>query len=305
MKLKELVTEEELNEFAPLIMPALGLAARAGMGLMRGAQVAPAVGRAVVPRVASATRTARMAQVQFGRSMLSKLGIRKNRWLGKKRIAQIQQSIQKKGLKAHESAIAQNMAVANAGKDRLANFGLTVTNSVLLAEGFHDYLMARQALDPNSPTCQEDLNKLTGEFVAGFLAAKFIGTGLKLTGNGITKLISTTSTSPKTKEAVRLWSGYVARAGEAAALALFMNNDKAKEALANLLGGTLTGIGEITNLGIDILTKLFIGAAALVKTGVKTATGAYDNEKDSGTPFDPSGWKAGHKIEPPKSAPSK
>jgi hypothetical protein len=301
MKLNELLNEEELNEIVPLIMPALGLAARAGMGLMRGAQIAPAVGRAVVPRVASATRAGRMAQVQFGRSMLSKLGISKNSWLGKQRIAQIQKSIQKKGLKAHEAAIAQNMAVANAAKDKLANFGLTVTNGIILAEGFHDYLMARSALDPNSPTYQEDLNKLTGEFVMGFLAAKFIGTGLKLTSKGVTKLIGSTSASPKAKEAVRLWSGVVARIGEAGALALFMNNEKAKAALANILGGALTTVGQIVNQGVELLMSVLVGAAALVVTGVDAAKG---DEQGKWSAIDDKGWEAGHKIGP-KTSPSK
>lgn len=303
MKLKELVTEEELNEFAPLIMPALGLAARAGMGLMRGAQVAPAVGRAVVPKVANATRAGRMAQVQFGRSMLSKLGVSKNSWLGKQRISQIQNSIQRKGLKAHNDAVAKNLAVANAAKDRVANLGLVVTNSLLLAEGFHDYLMARDALDPNSPTYQEDLNRLTGEFVMGFLVAKFIGTGLKLTGKGLTKLLSGTSASPKTREAVRLWSGLLARVGEAGALAMFMNNDKAKAALAYVFGGMLTNVGDIVNKGAEMLISLLVVGAAVVKTAAKTATGSYDDEKWS--PIDDKGWQAGHKIGPAKTAPSK
>jgi hypothetical protein len=303
MKLKDLVTEEELNEFAPFIMPALGLAARAGMGLMRGAQVAPAVGRAVVPRVASATRTARMAQVQFGRSMLSKLGVSKNSWLGQQRIAQIQKSIQRKGLKAHNDAVTKNLAVANAAKDKVANLGLVLTNSLLLAEGFHDYLMARDALDPNSPTYQEDLNKLTGEFVMGFLAAKFIGTGLKLTGKGVTKLLSYTSASPKAREAVRLWSGILARIGEAGALAMFMNNDKAKAGLAHVFGGLLTDVGEIANKGAEMLISLFVVGAAVVKTAAKTATGAYDDEKWS--PIDDKGWDAGHKIGPAKKDSSK
>lgn len=297
MKLKELVTEEELNEFAPFIMPALGLAARAGLGLMRGARVAPAVGRAVVPRVASATRTGRMAQVQFGRSMLSKLGVSKNSWLGKQRIAQIQKSIQQKGLKAHEAAIAKNMAVANAGKDKLANLALSVTNGVLLAEGLHDYWMARTALDPNSPTYEEDLNKLTGEFITGFLAAKFIGVGLKLTGKGVSKLIGS-SAGPKAKEAVRLWSGFLARAGEAGAMALFLNNDKAKQALAGLLGGVLTGVGAVLNPAIDLLINAISLAAGVAITGYKAATGEYDKSEFTGSGSGSGQWKAGHKIEP-------
>ena len=151
------------------------------------------------------------------------------------------------------------MAVATDRQNKFANLGMSIFTGTVFLYGLNDYFQARSALDENDPNYDKQINQLNGEFIASFLVPRILGAGLKWTSAGISKLIKMTG-NPRAAEMVRRWGGHVARVGEAAALA-FLQTDKGKKWLTDLIGETIGIIGA----GAEILIDIGKEAVELVK----------------------------------------
>jgi hypothetical protein len=248
MKVNELLSETEIDEVLGAAFKGLW---NAGASLMRGSRAAPGIRQAVkITKPIGKQQALRQATGQFNRSMLNKLGVSPNSWLGKARIESIAASLQRKGLKKFHNDVANNMAVATDTQNKFADLGMRIFTGGMFLYGLNDYLQARSALDENDPNYQEKLHQLNGEFITSFIVPKILGAGLKWTSAGISKLIKMTG-NPRAAEMARRWGGHVARVGEAAALT-FLQTDKGRKWLTDLMGEAMGIIGAGAEMLIDL-----------------------------------------------------
>jgi hypothetical protein len=277
MKLNELITEQEIAEWG------MNLA----KNLFKGARTTPQkIDPVPIPKPINSKAAQARAGAQYGDTIISKLGFSKDSWVGKLRQNMMAKAIQRKGLKAHNDAVINNMKVATEAQARISNLGLTAFTTTLFLYGVYDYLMARWTLDENDPNYENEIKKLNGEFLLSFLIPRVIGAGLKLTSKMVTGIIKLTG-HPRAAEMVRRWGGHVAKVGEAAALAFFQT-DKGKEWLAestlyiiarDFIG---SGIEWLIDLGKEYLPRVAAGVTGAVQGTSDYMSGEKDATKDPG-----------------------
>jgi hypothetical protein len=256
MKLNELLNQSENQELDEFILPGLGLAARGAGMLFRGARNIPKnIPKVPVPRVPTNAGASRLATAQYNQGLVNKLGFSKDSAVGKWRIQSMSKAIQKRGIKARDQAIYQNMQAATAIQDKMANLGLKIVGTTTFLYSVYDYLMSRWALDPNDPGYNDQLTKLNGEFLMGFIVPKVIGGIGKITSGLVGGLMKMTGL-PKAGEMVARWGRHVARVGEAAAL-VFLRTDEGKKWFAQTFASAM---GLFTDAGYA-LEGLFKGAS--------------------------------------------
>lgn len=288
MKINELLTEEELTEYgvwqAVKDIGTLGLN-RLGGTLAKGSRTSPQkIDPVKIPKSVSQSQAQARAGAQYGNTIISKLGFTKDSWVGKLRQDMMAKAIRRKGLKAHNDAVVNNMKVATEAQSRISNLGLTAFTSAFFLYGVYDYLMSRWALDENDPNYENEIRKLNGEFILSFLIPRVFGAGLKLSSKIVTGLIKLTG-HPRAAEMVRRWGGHVAKVGEAAALA-FLQTDKGKEWLGQSILYVLardyigTGAEWLINLGKEYLPRVAAGAVGAVQGTSDYMSGKKDTTKD-------------------------
>lgn len=265
MKIDHLLTEEELQEFLG-IGTALGAIGRGAAGLMRGARTVPLnIGKTAIPKVPGQVAATRQAANQYAGTWWNKLGFSQNSTVGKWRINSMAKAIQKRGLQAHKSAIMQNMQAATAAQEKIANLGLSIASKGFFLYATYDYLMSRWALDPNDPNYEEQLAKLNGEFIMGFIMPKVVGALGKVSSKVIGKMIQATG-FPRAGEVARRWLGHVARVGEVAAMAWFRTDAGKKwfaetfPAVMGLFKAAGYALESVIQFGKDVVDK-GLGAA--------------------------------------------
>ena len=271
MKLNELLTEEELDEFIiPLAAigtgKLIGAGARALGGLWRGSRTLPAnVSRVPIPKIPGQVAAQRQAAQQYAGTWWNKIGFSKNSTVGKWRIDSMKKAIIRQGEKNHQAAIVNNMQAATAAQEKLANLGVSFATTASLLYGTYDYLMSRWALDPKDPNYEEQLAKLNGEFIMGLIMPKVVGAIGKVGSKTIAKMIQATG-FPRAAEVSRRWLGHVARVGEVAAMAWF-RTDAGKKWFAEtfpVIMGLFTSAGyaleKVIEFGKEVIDKGPIGA---------------------------------------------
>jgi hypothetical protein len=260
MKLNELLNESENEELDEFILPALGLAARGVGMLFRGARNIPKnIPKIPVPRVPTNASATRLATAQHNQSWVNKLGFSKDSTIGKWRIQSMSKAIQKRGIKARDEAIYNNMQAATAVQDKMANLGLKIVGTTTFFYSAYDYLMSRWALDPDDPNYNDQMAKLNGEFLMGFIVPKVIGGMGKITSGLVGKLMKMTGL-PKAGEMAARWGRHVSRIGEAAAL-VFLRTDEGKKWFAQTFAAAM---GLFVDAGYA-LEPLFKFASDVIK----------------------------------------
>jgi len=116
MKLNELLTEEELDEFIiPLAAigtgKLIGAGARALGGLWRGSRTLPAnVSRVPIPKIPGQVAAQRQAAQQYAGTWWNKIGFSKNSTVGKWRIDSMKKAIIRQGEKKSSSSYSEQYA---------------------------------------------------------------------------------------------------------------------------------------------------------------------------------------------------
>lgn len=196
----------------------------------------------------------------YSDTLLGKIGVKPNSWIGKKQLEIIERRLQRATEKEIQAAIAHNRALANKSLDTITGIGFKIVNAAILGEALFDYFVAVWAQDNPS---QEELNKLALQLALGYLGGKATGKVLGITAKGITGLVGMFS-SPTARESTRLISNSIAKAGESAVMAALLNNEQAQNAIGALTSYQILNLaGQGVDAMLSFITNVIVYAASI------------------------------------------
>jgi hypothetical protein len=285
MKITEIIQEERTDEF----LGAAGrLAWQAGKALFRNPKAADTAADMVSP--ASRTQAMRTAI-----DAVKKAGLDPNGFLGKL----MRNKIYRDGLKqmSIHRATAQAEMIG-----RLSETGLDFAKLLYVADSIYDYYTAKAILDAKKASgelsdgeYEDELTKLRGQLIAGYLAPKIAGGLTRLTAGNAVNLfgwVVKTAGLPKQAILLRAAKDVAIKAGQAGLLAFF-STDKGRDWLTNNFKLIVTGLGNAGDFAAEFLD--YAKAAYQVATGDLPPGFEKNQDKDKEKP-DSNPWTSGSDL---------